>query len=145
MEYKDVTDIVAGMHGVLDKIEARVRGSWVHRIFWHSVNVKWYTPPVLFGTSWELDHPFRRSRTVIVRYWWGRSLVLGFWSKTGYDEDHALLNATIHGRERTDGERLGWDDQSFAEAEFDGDSGPILERRPELRVRATVDDGIDGR
>ena len=144
MEYKDVTDVIAGMHSVLDWVDSKVRGKWLHRFFWHGVRVKWYTPPVLIGTSWELDAPFRKSRTIIVRYWWSKSAVLGFWGKKGYDEDHALLSATIHGRERTYGERLGWDDQSYAEAEFDGNSGPLLSRRPELRVRASTDAGADG-
>lgn len=144
MEYKDATDVVAAMHGALDWAERKIRGSWVHRVFWHSVNVKWFTPPVLLSTSWEIDHPYRKGRTVLVRYWWDKSAVLGFWGKKVYDEDHALLNATIHGRERTDGERLGWDDQSYTAAEFDGGSSPLLSRRPELRVRATVDAGIDG-
>lgn len=144
MEYKDATDIIAGLHGALDKLEVKIRKSRVHRIFWHTAPVKWYTPPVLLGLSWEIDHPFRRSRVVMLRYWWKRSLVLGFWGKTEYDEDHALLNATLHGRERTHGERNGWDDQSYVEGEFDGASGNILERRPGLRVRATFDAGIDG-
>lgn len=143
MEYKDVTDVIAGLHGALDKLETKVRGSWVHRIFWHSVNIKWYTPPVFFATSWELDEPYRKSRAFIFRYSWGKSLVLGFWGKTGYDEEHALLNATIYGRERTDGERLVWDDQSYTNAEFDGNSGSLFSR-PELRVRATSDAGADG-
>lgn len=144
MEYKDVTDVIAGVHNLLDKLEARVRGSRVHRVFWHSVNVQWYTPPVILGTSWELDEPNRKARTVILRYSWGKSLVLGFWGKTGYDEADALLNATIHGRQRTHGERSGWDDQSYESAEFDGASGTVLTRRPGLRVRTTSDAGVDG-
>lgn len=144
MEYKDVTDVIAGAHGLLDKLDRRVRKSWVYRVFWHSVNVQWYTPPVIIGTSWELDEPNRKSRTLILRYSWGRSLVLGFWGKTEYDEDEALLNATIYGRERTHGERRAWDDQSYLEGEFDGISSDVLEGRPQLRVRATVDAGSDG-
>ena len=144
MEYKDATDVIAGMHGLLDRLEASVRRSRIHRVFWHSVNVRWYTPPVWPAREWEVDEPFRRGRTVLLRYRWGKSAVLGFWGKTGYDEADALLNATIHGRRRTDGERSGWDDQSYTEAEFDGNSGPLLSRRPELRVRATVDAGADG-
>lgn len=150
MEYRDATDIVAGLHGVLDKVETKIRGSWVHRVFWHSVRVKWYTPPVLAGASWELDHPYRKGYTLIVRYWWRRSLVLGFWGKRNYGEDHALLNATIHGRKRTQDERDAWDETKFQEfepsiadksADFDLD---VLTGEPRLRIRATTDAGVDG-
>lgn len=144
MEYKDATDVIAGLHGALDWVETKVRKSWLNRVFWHSVNVKWYTPPVLAGTSWELDHPNRKGATVILRYSWGKCFVLGFWGKREYDEDHALLSATIHGRKRTDGEHLGWDEAAYREGEFDGTSSPLLERRPELRIRATTDAGTDG-
>lgn len=144
MEYKDATDIIAGAHNLLSRLEARIRKSWVHRVFWHSVNVRWYTPPIWGARAWEVDEPFRGGRTVLLRYWRGKSLVLGFWGKTSYDEAEALLNATIHGRERTHGERSGWDDQSYESAEFDGTSGTVLTRRPGLRVGASVDAGADG-
>jgi len=110
MEYKDATDIIAGLHNALDWAENKITGSWVHRAFWHTVRVKWYTPPVLGGISWELDEPFRKGYTLIVRYWWKRSLVLGFWGKKHYDENTALLSATIHGRNRTNEEHDAWDE-----------------------------------
>jgi hypothetical protein len=143
MEYKEVTDIIAGAHGLLDKLEVRVRKSWLYRLFWHSVNVQWHTPPIWLAPEWEVEEPFRRGKTVILRYSWGKSLVFGFWGKTGYDEADALLNATIHGRKRTDGEHLGWDEAAYRAGEFAGVSGPILEQRPQLRIRATVDAGPD--
>jgi hypothetical protein len=141
LEFKDVTDIIASAHGVLDKLEARVSGSWLHRAFWHGINVRWYTPPVLIGRSWELDYPYRKSRTVVLRYSFRRSLVLGFWGKKGYDEDTALLEATIYGRERTNDERRAWDETQLFMA--DEASGVLLEGRPGLRVRATFDDRSD--
>lgn len=143
MEYKDVTDVIAGLRGALDWVERKAIRHGLSRLFWHSVNVQWYTPPVILATEWELDHPNRKSRVAILRYSWGRSLVLGFWGKKHYDEDHALLNATIHGRKRTDGENRGWDEESYREAEFAGSSLPLLNERPGLRVRATVDAGPD--
>lgn len=144
MEYKDVTDLITGVHGLLDKLEVRVRKSRISRFFWHSVRVKWYTPPVILGTSWELDPPNRKGRTVILRYSWDKSIVLGFWGKTGYDEDHALLNATIYGRERTREERDAWDESIPKTRTVDGIDCSLLEGRPGLRVRATVDAGTDG-
>jgi len=146
MEYKDVTDVIAGLHSALDWTESKVRGKWLHRFFWHGVRVKWYTPPVFLSRSIEIDEPFRRSRTVVLRYWWDRSVVLGFWGKTKYDEDANLLEATIHGRERTYDERIAYDeDRAFdSDPRVEGFRGPVLEGRPELRVRATVDAGADG-
>lgn len=147
MEYKDVTDIISGAQTLLDRLEGKVRGSWLHRWFWHGVNVQWYTPPVLFSTTWELDYPFRKSRTILLRYSFRRSLVLGFWGKTGYDEDTALLEATVYGRKRRDDERIhfdevrAYDDRPTA---FEGSSLPLRGDRPQLRVRATFDDGLDG-
>jgi hypothetical protein len=139
MEYKEVTDIVAGAHNVLDRLEVKIRKSWVSRIFWHSVRVRWFTPPVILGTSWELDHPYRKGGTLIVRYWWSRCWVLGFWGKTEYDEDHALLSATIHGRDRTDDERHAFDDTTKnLEGPATGDSD-ILGGRSNLRDGATRD------
>lgn len=154
MEYKDATDIIAGLHNVLDWAEAKITGSWVHRAFWHTIRVKWYTPPVLGGISWELDEPFRKGYTLIVRYWWKRCLVLGFWGKTHYDEDQALLSATIHGRKRTDDERDAWDDLAPRDTRHDyytvspgrakSVSGLVLKEQSGLRVRATVDARTDG-
>ena len=146
MEYKDVTDVIAGLHGVLDRVERKVTGSWVHRAFWHKVEVKWYTPPVLLSRSIEIDEPFRRSRTVVLRYWWDKCLVLGFWGKTEYDEDANLLEATIHGRERTHDERIAYDEARAFDSDprVEGLRGPVLEGRSRLRVRASTDAGIDG-
>lgn len=143
MEYNDLEGTIAAAHGVLDRIEAGLRGSWASRIFWHSVRIKWYTPPVTFSRTIELDHPYRRSHSAIFRYWPTRALVLGFWGRKQYDEDSNLLDATILGRTRTDGERRAWDDGSYQDGEFEGSSVPLLERRPGLRVRATVDAGVD--
>lgn len=136
MEYKEVTDVLASVEGL-------VRRSWLGRIYWHSVNVKWFAPPIWFTRSWEVEEPFRGGHSMLLRYSWGKSLVFGIWGKEGYDEAEVLLNATLHGRKRTDGEHLGWNEQSYREGEFAGVSGPILERRPELRVRATVDARAD--
>lgn len=145
MEYKDVTDVLAVGHNILDWAEAKVSGSWLHRWFWHSVHVKWYAPPVHFATSWELDHPFRKSHAIVLRYSFRRSAVLGKWGKTGYDEDTALLEATIHGRQRRQDEREAWDETVLKvhDPATDGNSG-VLGGEPGLRVRATFDAGIDG-
>lgn len=139
MEYKDATDVVAGLHNALDKVDARIRRSRLSRAFWHSVNVKWYTPPVLVATSWELDYPYRKSRTVVLRYWWNRSAVLGFWGKTEYDEDTALLEATIHGRERTHEERSAYNEATAwsGDPESEGFGSGVLSGRPGLRDGTT--------
>lgn len=145
MEYKDATDIIAGLHNALDWAETKITGSWVHRAFWHTVRVKWYTPPVIAGISWELDEPFRKGYTLIVRYWWKRSLVLGFWGKKHYDENHALLSATIHGRNRTNDERDAWDESVPKNSGLvEGVDLGLLEGQSGLRVRATVDARSDG-
>lgn len=146
MDYLDVTDIVAGAHSVLDKLEAKVTGSWLHRWFWHSVNVTTWTPPVHFARSWELDYPFRKSHTVLIRWSFRRSVAIGFWGKTGYDEDTALLEATIHGRSRRQDERDAWDatvPRTTASGE-EANSG-LLAGGSGLRVLATTDDGLDVR
>lgn len=147
MEYKDVTDVIAGLHSGLDWVERKITGSWVHRIFVHTARVKWYTPPILFGHSWEIDEPFRRGKTVIVRFSWSRVVALGFWGKKHYDEDHVLLEATIHGRERTHDERSAFNEATAYEERptaVEGSSLPLRGDRPELRVRATSDAGADG-
>lgn len=162
MEYKDATDIVSGLHTALDWVETKVRKSGINRIFWHSVNVKWYTPPVLGGVSWELDEPNRKGYTLILRYWWNKSAVLGFWGKKHYSEDHALLNATIHGRERTSDERDAWNESTPKKGSLiEGIRGfhafkpsrptqredirfEVFDGQPQLRVRATTDARADG-
>jgi hypothetical protein len=135
LEYRQV-------HDVLHELADRAERSWLRRAFWHSVNVKWYTPPVLFGQSWELDYPFRKSRTVVLRYTWGRSLVLGFWGKKGHDEDTALLEATLYGRKRTSDERRAWDDTQLLVAPEAGIG--VLFGGSELRDGTAGHDGIDG-
>lgn len=135
MEYKDATDIIAGLHNGLDWIDRKIRGTWVQRAFWHGIRVRWYTPPVLVSKTYEVEEPFRRSRAIVLRFWWNRSVVLGFWGKTGYDEDANLLEATIWGRPRTDGERKHWSDSPVSVPE--GLSSEILGGRPGLRDGAT--------
>lgn len=100
------------LHMIADKTK------WLSRIFGHTMKVKWYTPPVWVGKTHELDEPFRRGYTVLVRYSWSSMLALGFWGKP-QDPDKALLDATILGRKRSDDERQHWSDDvrdaSFSE------------------------------
>lgn len=143
MEYKDATDVVAELHGFLDKLESKIRRSSVHRIFWHGVRIKWFTPPVYTAKTFEIEEPFRRARVVMVRYWWNRGLVLGFWGKTEYDEETNLLEATVYGRKRRDDERSAYDESKGYE-NSQGSSGELLARGSGLRVRATSDARADG-
>lgn len=65
----------------------------VGRLFLHVLKVE-PGPLVHFGTSQEIERPFRRSRVVVVRLWpLRRALAIGWWRKTGFTEEQALTKA----------------------------------------------------
>jgi hypothetical protein len=61
------------------------------RLFFHRVALRRHVPLLHFADTHEVEEPFRYSRSVILRYWPRRGLVLGWWRDTGREEDEALL------------------------------------------------------
>lgn len=109
--YYEAEDVLYVLHDALDAIERKLdSGKYLRRMFIQFSRVKWYAPPIIVARTLEVDEPFRRCRSVLVRYWWNRAVVLGMWGVVGYDEAEQLLEATIMGRERTQDERDGFDD-----------------------------------
>lgn len=63
------------------------------RAFAHAIALDPNAPRLHTAVTDELDPPFRRSRSLVLRLWKSRGLVLGWWRKTGRDEDEALMAA----------------------------------------------------
>lgn len=135
MEYKNPADV---LHEIADRWETGP----MSRIFGHTARVRWYTPPVLFGISWELDEPNRKGYTVILRYSWRHVLALGFWGKKGHSEEEALLSATVMGRKRRQDERDAFDDSILRDHSED-ENIAVFQGGPGLRNRATTDARAD--
>jgi hypothetical protein len=137
MDYVTIGDIVSVVHDTITEKMASTR--W-ERMFFHTIRIRWYTPPLIIGKSVETDEPFRYARSLGLRFSPARALVLGFWSEKGYDEDTALLEATLLGRRRTDDERHGFDPYRVYGT---GDSSDELSGRPGLRDGTTRNAGVD--
>jgi hypothetical protein len=68
----------------------------VGRFFWHPLRLLPETPWFHTSPTQETDAPFRRSTSLIIHLMpsgWG--IALGWWRKTGFTEDEALLAATL--------------------------------------------------
>lgn len=63
------------------------------RAFVHLIRIRPSTPPVHIGDTIEIEAPYRRSRSLIVRISWSRALVIGWWRDTSWDEEAALMAA----------------------------------------------------
>jgi hypothetical protein len=110
MEYREVSDAFATARGVLDWIENKVNRGFVSRLFVMKYRVKWYTPPVLFGKTQEIDEPFRYSWTLMLHVTPHRVLGFGVWSKAGLPEHRALLKAVRSGLTTTEEDMEHFDD-----------------------------------
>jgi hypothetical protein len=61
--------------------------------FAHTVNLKPGTPLVHRAPTDEIEPPYRRSNSVIVKIWPGKGIVLGRWRNTWRNESDALYTA----------------------------------------------------
>lgn len=59
----------------------------------HTVNLKPGTPLVHRAPTDEIQPPYRRSNSVIVKIWPGKGIVLGRWRHTWRNESDALYTA----------------------------------------------------
>lgn len=63
----------------------------VWRFFAHWISLDASSPRFHRAPTQEMDEPYRRSNSLVVRFWGERGLVLGWWRDTGYTEDQATL------------------------------------------------------
>lgn len=69
-------------------------------IFVHGIRLDRNAPRLHTYPTYEIEAPYRRSNTLIVRLWGERGFALGWWRHTGWDERTALLRA-LQGYEDT--------------------------------------------
>lgn len=62
------------------------------RLFFHVVDLQ-PGPFLHTAPTQEIEEPFRSSTSLIVRFWPGKGLVIGWWRDSGMDEEEALLAA----------------------------------------------------
>lgn len=65
----------------------------VGRFFFHTIRINKGTPPLHTAKTVMVEPPYYRSLSLIVRLPFRFGLVLGWWRHTGWDEEHALLEA----------------------------------------------------
>lgn len=63
------------------------------RAFLHAIRLQPGSSRIHIATTHEVDEPFRESRSIVLRLWKDRGIVLGWWRKTGREEEEALLKA----------------------------------------------------
>ena len=68
------------------------------RAFVHTIRLQPQSRRVHLATTHEVDEPFRLSRSLILRLWGSKGVVLGWWRDTDRSEEQALLDA-LHGQE----------------------------------------------
>jgi hypothetical protein len=91
-------------------------------LFWQMLPQK-ATRIFSLAPSHELEEPFRTSKSLVVKVWKDKVLVLGCWRKTGYDIDTGLAKAlrgdlndkTNTGYRYHPGERLPGDSSEICE------------------------------
>lgn len=142
MEYKDFSDVISGMHAVIDYIDRKITGTWLARTFVQTLPLKRFAPPH-FARSQEIDEPYRYAKALIVHIPPFRTgIVIGLWSKTGLKEDEALLRAVRPNRAPTHKELRFWDVDNTRDVLFDhGVRSRVQQGRPRLRDGATRNDG----
>jgi hypothetical protein len=65
----------------------------IGRAFFHFVRVQPGSPIFHTAPTVEIEEPFRRSDSLVVRLPFRRAIVLGWWEDTGWDADTALMEA----------------------------------------------------
>ncbi len=147
MEYKDSSDVITWAHGLIDKLDRAIAGTWITRVFVQgTMYLKWWAPPHLARTQ-EIDEPFRYARSLIIHVPpFHTGIAIGLWSKTGLKEDEALLRAVRPTRPPTHSELRFWDVDHARDVLFrNGSRRRVQYGRPGLRDGATRHDGSDGR
>lgn len=61
--------------------------------FAHTLNLKPGAPFLHTAPTDELEIPFRRSNSLVVKIWPGKAIVLGRWRHTGRTETEGILTA----------------------------------------------------
>jgi hypothetical protein len=65
----------------------------IGRAFFHVIHVKRGTPTFHMADTVEIEAPYRRSRSLVIRLTFRRALVLGWWRDTSWSEEKALMEA----------------------------------------------------
>lgn len=89
--------------------------------FVHAVNLRPHTPFLHTAPTDEIDAPYRRSHSLIVKIWPGKGLVFGRWKNTWRNENEALYTA-VQGY----GNALSTDDIRDNAHRFDEDLDELL-------------------
>lgn len=63
------------------------------RLFVHSINLDEKAPRLHTASTHEVDEPYRWSKSLVVRLWRSRGLVLGWWRRIDRSEEEALIAA----------------------------------------------------
>jgi hypothetical protein len=77
-------------------------------LFVHAIALKPTSPRLHTATTFEVDEPYRRSKSLVVRLWRSHGLVFGRWHSTGLEEKDALL-AAVGGVD----DFSMWDDEGY--------------------------------
>ncbi|MFE9525109.1 hypothetical protein [Streptomyces sp. NPDC006631] len=89
--------------------------------FAHLLNLKPGAPFLHTAPTDEIERPYRRSKSVVVKIWPGKGLVLGRWRNTWRNENDALYTA-VQGY----GNALSTDDIRDNAHRFDEDVDELL-------------------
>lgn len=69
----------------------------VGRFYWHPISLVPGSPHIVHATTNEQTAPFRIGRSLALRFWKSRGLVVGMWQGKHEDEESALM-AGMHAR-----------------------------------------------
>jgi hypothetical protein len=61
--------------------------------FVHAVNLRPHTPLLHTAPTDEIEPPYRRSNSIVIKVWPGKGIVLGRWRHTWRSESDALYTA----------------------------------------------------
>lgn len=63
----------------------------IGQYYWHTINLVPGSSRVVYSTTHEQEEPYRIGRSIVLRFWGEKGLIIGRW--TGYhdDEDSALM------------------------------------------------------
>lgn len=63
------------------------------RFFFYFSGIQPDAPRVHTATTVMVEPPYHRGHSLVIRLPFGQGLVLGFWKRSGWDEEQALLEA----------------------------------------------------